>query len=330
VGGISPGVDPNMDATSHEGCIRLFKLDKIIQLRPKANKGIVSCYQCWNRKVSLWIPNNTIVRHTTQHLFFRALERVYKVLLPFILIRSAIQFEVVEMMLRRIFRTALANCGETIKSFMENFRGHEQRGQQAMRYLLVRNPWTRIRDVLGDNGLPQPDKETMNIPKPLELAAADLFYGQNIFVAESVDDIARFAGAVEPKLLRYVRHIVFEETVLWRSPEQARYENDLTIEDQILLVLVGKFTGLQQVTFNISWELDGLRYGKIIRQIASSAPGLKRVEIRRPESPGPSPHIGTKMYLLENDLYGTDSINKQLEARRKEVPIRVEEQDGVT
>lgn len=83
-----------------------------------------------------------------------------------------------------------------------------------MRHLLVRNSWTRIRDVLGDksnpydtsNGLQQRDQETVYIPNPLIVETGELFYGQNIFVAESLEDIAQFTGAVEPRLLHHVRY----------------------------------------------------------------------------------------------------------------------------
>ena len=55
-----------------------------------------------------------------------------------------------------------------------------------MRHLLVRKPWTRIRDVLGDKSNPydtsdrlqQRDQETVYIPNPLIFETGELFYGQ--------------------------------------------------------------------------------------------------------------------------------------------------------
>jgi len=233
------------------------------------------------------------------------------------------------MLLRRIVRAALANCGETINSFIEIFRGKEERGLQAMRRLLVHRSWTKISDVLRDESNLKPEKNPVSISKPFMLAAADLFYGQNIFVAESLNDLEQFAGAVEPTLLHHVRHIVFEEPLLWRSPEQTRYANNLTIEDQILMVIVGKFTGLEQITFNVSWDFEGPQYGHTIRQICSVAPGLRRIEIRRPESLGDSPNLGTRMYLLDDDRNGTQSINTQLEARWQDMHSQAKELDAV-
>lgn len=120
---------------------------------------------------------------------------------------------------------------------------------------------------------------------------------------------------IEPEFLHHVRHLVLEDLVLWRPFGHTRDPNGFTLEDRVLLNLLEHFTGLQKITFNLSWQLEGPHYGNVIRQICMRLPHLRKMEINRPESLGSFPQLSTKAHLLYDDLCGMHLINAELEAK---------------
>ncbi|MCJ1250234.1 hypothetical protein MMC30_007460 [Trapelia coarctata] len=225
-------------------------------------------------------------------------------------------------MLRRIASAALAACGQNLHSFISYFKYEDEARSQAMHHLFVQTRWTRIQTLLGfgsDSECKFDDRRRpqlyVHIPDEIINEAAGHFYGENTFVAETATDISLFTQVIEPGLSHHVRHLVLEDSVLWRPFGQARDENGFTKEDRILLKALDCFPGLQRITFNFSWHFEGPHYGNVIRQICVSRPVLRTMEIRRPEPLGTFPHLAIKSHLLKDDLHGMELINAELEAK---------------
>lgn len=68
------------------------------------------------------------------------------------------------MMLRRIASAALAACGETVQSFVNNFRYEDEARHHAMRHLFIWRTWIRIGNLLGLKSTP--DSEFINREQP--------------------------------------------------------------------------------------------------------------------------------------------------------------------
>ncbi|MCJ1403109.1 hypothetical protein MMC11_006332 [Xylographa trunciseda] len=88
------------------------------------------------------------------------------------------------------------------------------------------------------------------------LEAAQIFYGDNKFVADDVADLLWFANHVEPGCHRYVRHLILSDGVFARN--SARDTAGLCLEEYQMMEALQRFPGLEGLIFSLTWDFGSI------------------------------------------------------------------------
>ncbi|MCJ1385647.1 hypothetical protein MMC17_008770 [Xylographa soralifera] len=155
--------------------------------------------------------------------------------------------------------------------------------------------------------------------------AAQIFYGENQFVCDDLDDLVWFATRIEPSCHKFVRTLILSDGAFPVPPAaQNRDENHLCTHDYQMITALRYFTGLQHLIFTFTWDLPSVNidpYGYILVSFCQPTvlPSLRDIIINRTTREPPSLTPASRTEILANDSRLVHHVNSTVLRPRTQV-----------
>ena len=133
---------------------------------------------------------------------------------------------------------------------------------------------------------PSPDEEVRGGPigNSVLREAAQIFYGENQFVAADLAELAWFSNNIEPGCHQYVKTLILSDDALAGNTD--RGQDRLCDHDRLMANALRNFTGLQRLIFMFTWDAPAVHldpWGHVLIQFCepSVLPSLEAITITR-------------------------------------------------
>ncbi|MCJ1282497.1 hypothetical protein MMC26_001820 [Xylographa opegraphella] len=191
-----------------------------------------------------------------------------------------------------------------------------------LRFLLVDTANVRIKNLMHNGNpefamfstsifapTPSVDDEARggSIGNSVLTEAAQIFYSENDFVAEDLEDLAWFANQIEPNCHQYVKTLTLSDGAFSASAE--RGEDFLCAHEREVAAMLMNFSGLEHLVINLTWhapEINCEPYAHVVFRYCepSVLPALQAISILRPTvySAFVTPAVRTQRIIRDHEL----------------------------
>ncbi|MCJ1389118.1 hypothetical protein MMC18_001972 [Xylographa bjoerkii] len=200
-----------------------------------------------------------------------------------------------------------------------------------LRFLLVDRTEVRIKTLIDGGGTdfshfnpsifaprPSTDDEARggSIGNGVLREAAEIFYGENHFVADDAADLLWFVSNIEPNCHGYVKSLILADGVFVRNPNRDSF--DLCPEDYQIVNALRRFPGLVHIVFNLTWNfgtIDAYYAGYPMTRFCDPkvCRSLLSINITRVTGAPAFMSQADRTLLLSQDTYLVLAINDRLQ-----------------